>query len=212
MLVAALIGFLFGFVGSMPVAGPIAVLIFGRGVEGRFRSAYAIGAGSVIAEVVYAFAAFWGFAILLTDYAWIVPVSNGVAAVLLLVLGVVFLRRPKGATAGPAPKDTRAGSFMLGFSISGLNPTLLATWAGAATTLFSTGLVDFQDTTLAYPFALGAGAGIGLWYLVLIALIRKYKERFKLETIDRVMQFFGVFLLGIGLYFVYSFVAYFVTG
>ena len=49
MLTAALIGFCFGFFGSIPVAGPIAALVLKRGLTGRFRSAALVGAGGAIA-------------------------------------------------------------------------------------------------------------------------------------------------------------------
>lgn len=214
MLVAFLIGFLFGFIGSIPVAGPISVLIFARCIEDRYDSATLIGLGSVIAETLYAFFAFWGFATLLERYAWIEPISGGVAALILLVLGAVFWRGQKASDPAKEQPAAKAGhgwkSFALGFSISGFNPTLLATWAGAAGTLSASGLVDFKDA-LAWPFGIGAGVGIGLWYLILVRLIRHNKGRFQPETLNKVLKFFGVFLVIIGLWFAVRFTQYLMT-
>jgi threonine/homoserine/homoserine lactone efflux protein len=51
MLVAPVaLGFAFGFVGSIPVAGPIAALVLSRGLEGRARSALSLAAGAALAE------------------------------------------------------------------------------------------------------------------------------------------------------------------
>ena len=213
MIAALVIGFLFGFIGSMPVAGPIAVLIVARSIEERHHSAFMIGMGSVIAEMLYAFFAFWGFAKLLETYAWIDPVSRGVAAIILVALGVVFWR---GKTSdeqldAPSKKDRGWASFALGFSISGFNPTLLATWAGAAGTLSASGLVEFKQS-LAWPFGIGAGIGIGLWYVLLIRLMKRYKSRFRTETLHKVLRFFGAFLVVVGLWFGYMFVDYLVSG
>jgi threonine/homoserine/homoserine lactone efflux protein len=61
VLVAAIIGFCFGFFGSIPIAGPIAALVLQRGLVGRFRAGALIGAGAAFAEAGYAFMAFWGF-------------------------------------------------------------------------------------------------------------------------------------------------------
>ena len=74
MLTAALLGFALGFVFSMPVAGPVSLLVFGRGLQGRGRSGVSLALGSSIAESMYAYLAFWGFSALLGSYAWIEPV------------------------------------------------------------------------------------------------------------------------------------------
>jgi len=212
VLLALAIGFAFGFIGSMPVAGPIAVLIVARSIENRHNSAFWIGMGSVIAEMVYAFFAFWGFAKLLETYTWIDPVARGLAAVILLVLGAVFwFGKPNEETVDDVPKKDKGwASFALGFSISGFNPTLLATWAGAATTLKGIDGFEFEPI-MAWPFGFGAGIGIGVWYVVLIQLIKRNKGRFRPETLNNVLRFFGLFLVVVGIWFGYKFIDYMVT-
>jgi len=200
MLLAAVIGFLFGFIGSMPVAGPIAVLVFARAVEGQMRAAVAVAAGGALAEGAYAFLAFWGFTALLARYELVVPLSKAVAAVLLLVLGALFIRRREEAKPTPRRSAGWGGGFFLGFSIAALNPTLIATWAGATTTLFSTGLVRFTPA-MAGPFAAAAGSGIVAWFVVLVLLVRRYRGRFSPATLQRVLQVTGVLLIAIGLWF-----------
>jgi len=208
MLIAALIGFGFGFVGSMPIAGPIAVLVFARSLDARFRSALAIGLGCALAESVYATLAFFGFAELLAQYAWITPVSRGAAAAILIGLGVSFLLRKP--STDPPGDDGRAGarSFLLGLGITAFNPTLIATWTGAVTTLAGTGAVAV-DSSLAWPFGLAAGLGIFSWYLVLVALVRRYRDRFRPETLDKVLRVFGVFVIGVGIWFLVRLILWF---
>ncbi|MCK5796418.1 MAG: LysE family transporter, partial [Deltaproteobacteria bacterium] len=150
MLIAAIIGFLFGFIGSMPVAGPIAVIVFARGIEGRLRSGLAVAVGGALAEGVYAFLAFWGFSKLLAHYTFILPASRAVAAIVLIGLGIIFLRKKPIETTPSPVREGWGGGFFLGFGITALNPTLIATWSAASATLFSTGLVSF-DATLAIP-------------------------------------------------------------
>lgn len=186
----------------MPIAGPIAALVFVRSLDKRFRTAFFIGLGSVLPEAAYAFLAFWGFSTLLAGHAWIVPASNGIAAAILIGLGITFLRRRKDAKPPTSDAQGRTANFGLGFAISGLNPTLIATWTGAATTLFSTGWVRFEPA-LAWLFALGAGTGILAWYGVLIQLVRRNRQRFNQETHNRVIRFFGVFLLGVSTWFLW---------
>ena len=206
MLVTALVGFLFGFIGSMPVAGPIAVLVFTRGVEGRYRSGLFIAIGAALSEQIYAFLAFWGFSTFLADYPWIVPVSRALAALVLLSLGIV-LARHRAAEPDASPKERVGGSFLVGFTISALNPTFLATWTAATATLFSTGLVTFSPW-LAAPFALAGAAGIILWFALLVALLRRYRGRFRQETLTKVVRVMGYFLIGVSGVVAVEFVRY----
>lgn len=201
MLIAIVIGFLFGFVGSIPVAGPLAVVIFARGLDNRVRSAVFVAIGGAVGETIYAFLAFYGFARVLEHWPEVVPISRAVAALILVGLGLVFLLRKDGgeATSG-ASSDRRRHGFALGLTLTALNPTLLATWTAAATTLFSTGWVA-SDRSLALPFALAACAGIVGWFLLLLGLVRRYRERFRRETLHQILRVMGVVLIGIGLYF-----------
>ncbi|HEX4351981.1 MAG TPA: LysE family transporter, partial [Polyangiales bacterium] len=155
MVAAALLGFCFGYIGSMPVAGPIAVLVFGRGLEDRTRNGLYLASGAAIAESVYAYLAFWGFSAFLVQHRWIEPTSRVAAAVILTLLGVHFYRRkPPMPVEGEAlvekPRGGNKRSFFLGFTITALNPTLLATWTAAVTTIYSLDIVSF-DSAEALP-------------------------------------------------------------
>jgi threonine/homoserine/homoserine lactone efflux protein len=203
MLTALLVGFALGFIGSMPVAGPIAALVFARGVQGRFRSGSFITLGAALGEALYVFGVFYGFTAVLTRYVWLVPASRAAAAVLLTVLGVVFLRSKQ-----PEPSAVEGGaerawpSFLLGFTLTALNPTLLATWTAVVTMLYSTEIMSFSGVN-ALPFATGACAGIASWFLILLALIRRFRERLTLRTLARVVRVVGVVLLGLAAWFVF---------
>ena len=211
MIVAFILGFAFGFVGSIPVAGPISALVFSRGLAGRFRSGTFIAIGAAIAEAGYAFLAFWGFSEFLTRYVFIVPVSRGLAALILTALGVSFLcMKNVAAAAGQAQADTPWASFVLGLTITALNPTLIATWTAVVTTLYSTELLSFSSGQ-AYPFAAGTLSGIAIWFFALLGLIRAYKDRFTAHTLQVVVRIVGVMLLGTALWFSYRFVQYLVT-
>ena len=54
MALAALLGFAFGWVGSIPVAGPVSALVVARGLEGRFSSGVWIAIGGGLVEALYA--------------------------------------------------------------------------------------------------------------------------------------------------------------
>ncbi len=149
-LVVSLAAFVFAFVGSLPLAGPIALLVISNGASGRYKEALRIALGAATAEGIYASLAFWGFATFLARYALVLPISHGVTAVVLCGLGVRFLFFKVKEDAKHA-KEPKPGRFWVGFSVAALNPTLLATWGAITTFLYARQLVQFTGL-LAIPF------------------------------------------------------------
>jgi threonine/homoserine/homoserine lactone efflux protein len=196
----SLVALLFSFVGSLPLAGPIALLVVSNGVNGRYKEALRIALGAALAEGIYAFLAFWGFATFLARYKLILPISHGVTAAILVALGARFLffkvkddeKAKEGAEAKPA-------RFWVGFSVSALNPTLLATWGAVTTFLYSKQLVQFTPI-LAVPFGIFAAAGIALWGLMTVGLLRRFRHKLPAAALTWVVRSMGVVLLGIGLW------------
>jgi threonine/homoserine/homoserine lactone efflux protein len=203
LFAAAILGFLFGFVGSIPVAGPVAMLVVSRGLEDRTRSALYLASGAALAEGAYAYLAFWGFAQLLARWAWVEPASRLAAAVISTGLGVRFVSGAgTGATVHP-PADPRIGckrSFVLGVTLTALNPVLIAAWAAAVTALYSLDLVRL-DRSAALPFSLGASAGVAAWFAVLLGFLQRLRQRVSRAALARVMRGMGVLLILLGLGF-----------
>src|SRR5277367_911376 len=111
----SLVAMIFSFVGSLPLAGPIAVLVVSNGVNGRYKDSLEIALGAAVAEGIYAFLAFWGFATFLARYPVVLPISHAVTAVILLTLGVYFLRfKMKDEQA---QTESKRGKFWVGFSV-----------------------------------------------------------------------------------------------
>jgi threonine/homoserine/homoserine lactone efflux protein len=199
-MLAALLGFLFGFVGSMPVAGPVAVIVFGRGIEDRGRSALYVAIGSAFAESVYAYLAFWGFSAFLTRYRWIEAVSTAAAALILSGLGLRFMlkrAKPERPADAPPPHVGKKRNFFLGFMLTALNPTLIATWTAAVTTVYSLQIVNFDEHG-ALPFSLGAMTGIITWFATLLWLLKRFRSIASPRSLNRVLRVMGCFLLLLG--------------
>jgi threonine/homoserine/homoserine lactone efflux protein len=199
VLAAALVGVVLGYIGSMPVAGPIALLVLGRGLENRSRNGLALAFGAAIAESVYAYLAFWGFGAVLSRYPWIEKGAHFGAAVALIALGVHFYRRRHQAAA-PTPPPSNSGNkrnFMLGFAITLLNPTLIATWTFTVTTVYSLGLVTFEADK-ALPFSLGAFSGIVCWFGTLLYLLKRFRKVVTQSGLQRALKLVGVVLIVVG--------------
>ena len=214
MLTAVLLGFALGFVGSMPLVGPVAILVFTRGVENRARNGLYLAMGAALAESGYAYLAFWGFSQLLERYSWIEPTTRAVGAVILTALGLRFAMRGGQMPLGQAGSTAEVGnkrSFFLGFAVTALNPALIATWTLALTTLylFYSGGFDAQH---ALPFSIGVGIGIVSWFSTLLGLLGRFRDRFRPTTLTRAIRVMGVALTLLGLAFAVRFLMYLRSG
>ena len=200
VVAAVVVGVVLGFVGSMPVAGPIALLVLGRGLENRSRNGLSLAFGAAIAESVYAYLAFWGFGAVLASYPWIEKVSRFGAAFALVALGVHFYRRRHRAAAHDAPpsKSGNKRNFLLGFAITALNPTLIATWTFTVTTVYSFGLLSFEAQK-ALPFSLGAFSGIVGWFATLLYLLKRFRKVVTPTALQRTLNSVGIVLILLGL-------------
>lgn len=196
LLAVCAVALVFGFVGSMPLAGPISVMVVARAARKHFGEALHVGLGAAGAEAIYAGIAFFGFTTILARHPVVVPISHGVTAVVLLALGVRFaFWKPKEKKE----KKHHAGTALVGFTLSAVNPTLLVTWTAAVAFLYSKGLGE-ASVWAAIPFGLCAGVGVGGWFAVLVALLRKYEGRMPRLVLTWVVRTLGVALAGLGVW------------
>jgi threonine/homoserine/homoserine lactone efflux protein len=185
----------FGFFGSMPLAGPIALMVLSRAARRRFDEALHVAFGASVAEALYSGAAFFGYATLFARHPLVKPVSQAVSALVLVVLGVrfaVWSPREKGDE-----RENVAGTTLLGFTVSALNPTLLVTWGAAVAFLYARGLGGTSSLE-AVPFGLCAGAGVALWNVVLVRALRKYGGKLPRAVMTWMVRGLGVALVGLG--------------
>ena len=202
MLTAWLAGFVMGFAGSVPVAGPINMLVFSFGLQGRLRPATLIALGGALPEAIWAGLAFWGFTALLERYAWIEAGSEIAATGVLVGVGLfLLLRPPTGQKSSEAERDDVSGTLSalgLGFSLTALNPTLLFNWGAAVTMVVSLGIL-LPQAALAIPFGVGVLMGILLWFAVILQLLARHHRRFSPESRAWMLRGMGLILLAFAL-------------
>ncbi len=179
MVVALLLGLGCGFFGSIPIAGPTAVLVLERGMAGHAREAFGIAVGSAVAETGYALLAFLGMTAALSEFPWLVPASRIVGALILLGLGLYFALAPRHKAGGPHTPRSDHGSIFLGL-----------TWSAVVTILHSTGWLRVVPLD-AFPFGLGVGAGVAGWFATMLVLLRKLRKKLKDQTMDRLVRGLG---------------------
>jgi threonine/homoserine/homoserine lactone efflux protein len=204
LILALLVGLALGFFGSMPIAGPTAVVIVSKGLDSKIRAGLFIAIGAAVAESLYAFMAFWGLTETLHRFPVLLPASRLVGAALLFALGLYFMLR-KSKEASPSKDDDAEqpakrwlGNLLFGLSLTAVNPTLIVTWTAAVGVAHSTGLLRVHALD-AFPFAIGAGAGIVGWFGLFLWLLARFRSRVKSSTVDRVIRWMGALLIAAGI-------------
>lgn len=202
---SALLGLVIGFIGSIPLAGPIALLVFRKGVEKRYAEGAALALGAAIPEAIYCGLAFFGFDYLFARYTWVEPAAKILGAVLMLVLGTIFIfSKPKPTTAATAASTagTWASSFLSGLSISAINPVLIITWAAVATVVFS--ILGGLGTLGIVVFSVMVAVGIFGWFGLMLLLLKRYHGNFRPQTLAKVVKVFGGLMVLLGLWMAYG--------
>jgi threonine/homoserine/homoserine lactone efflux protein len=197
ILAVCLISLAFGFFGSMPLAGPIAVMVVSRASRRHYAEAMHIALGAAGAEAVYAGVAFWSFTSLLADHPIVVPVSRALTAIVLTGLGVRFALWKQHDQKDKY--EQRPGKWIVGLSLSAINPTLLITWSAAVAFLYSKGL-GVSSPIVAVPFGLCAGAGIAGWFAILVAVLRKFEGKLPVAVLTWTIRALGVGLVVLGVW------------
>jgi threonine/homoserine/homoserine lactone efflux protein len=196
-LLPLLLGFVIAFVGSIPIAGPLAVLVVRRATQREYKSALFIAFGGATAEAMFALVIGIVFPLLGSLIDGVVQVARALGAVVLLGVGVLLALRPKTGE-GFVPKRRRA-SFLMGLAAAGMNPTIIATWLLVVTSLYGMGLLHVRYTT-APLFAIGVALGTSSWFALLLVI----GERFEHVITDRrreiLMRALGVGLIGASVY------------
>lgn len=177
MFVAFALGWLLGYLGTIPAAGPLAVLVVAASLRGRSRHALRLAAGGAVAEGIWAFAAARGLGYVLDAHPAIeraLRVGGGALAI-AMGLAIALAAPPKDESAA---RERAASSVLTGFVLVAFNPSFLASWLASCALLRAHPALATAVTREHAPFlAVGAVAGVVGWFATLDALIRRYRGR-----------------------------------
>ena len=153
----SIIGFAAGFIFSMPIAGPISIMITSNALNGRLRYCNLLTLGASVADFLYILVAVYGISKLFSSYKWIIPYIMGAGAFFMLFIGYRIIRTKfdlehidEESELANKTKNKGKGAFYTGFMINFLNPTLFFGWlissfivlSFAASLGFNTGGLD----------------------------------------------------------------------
>jgi len=131
ILTISIAGLLAGFIFSMPIAGPISILITTNALKGRFRYCSLVGLGASIADFIYVFVAVYGLTRLYSLYMPLIPYIFTVGSFFFFYLAYKIIKtkidiehlEDKSHLAEKIESRDK-GAFYTGFMINFLNPTL----------------------------------------------------------------------------------------
>ncbi len=140
LVTVSITGLLAGFMFSIPIAGPISILIASNALKGKLRYCNFVSLGASIADFIYVFIAVFGLTKLYSYYEPAVPYIYAGGCALFLYLGYKIFRTridiehldEKSRLTKKIEKKEQGG-FYTGFMINALNPTL---FVGALTSSF----------------------------------------------------------------------------
>ena len=135
IITMSIAGLLSGFIFSMPIAGPISILITSNALKGRLRYCNLVNLGASFADFTYVFIAVYGLTKLYSFYKPIIPYIFSFGSILLIFLGYKIFRTKVDiehledkSHISEKIKKKEKGAFYTGFMINLFNPTLFIGW------------------------------------------------------------------------------------
>jgi threonine/homoserine/homoserine lactone efflux protein len=201
LLLAALTGFLSGFILSVPV-GPVNLTIINEGARRGLLWALLIGFGATAMEVIYCALAFTGFASFF-DGRVIKAALELTSFVFMLYLGIRFLCTRTIPAVAPVEDKLREklhphSAFATGFVRVMGNPGVLLFWIVLAANFKSREWVPSSVAGVASCVA-GVAAGTNVWFSGLSYAVSRGHRKFTERTLLRMEHISGLCLLGLAL-------------
>lgn len=198
-LFAGLVGFAMGFLGSVPLTGPIALLVFHRSLQKRYLRAMAVGVGGALGEVIYCALAVAGVGEMVEKFPLASAGLKFVSAMILVAFGLYFLVAPPGGagTGEEAPEEaskTWVKDLAQGFSISAFNPILLLNWTGAVALVY--GLLGWKlEVAGQVMFVTGATVGVATWFCMMVLIVKRFQAKLPEGTVTWIQRGMGAIVL-----------------
>jgi len=181
-------GFLFGLGAAVPI-GPINILIMDRAIR-NYKSAVAIGAGALSADILYLVLILLGLMTFLNSPFILNMLGFFGSAFLLYVAYMIFKGRNKKLEKSHLQVDNKTllKSYISGFFLTLLNPYTIAFWISVASFTNS----DEVD----YFIIVGMISAILIWITLMPYLVHRSKHKISNKVSYYIALFSSVILTG----------------
>ncbi len=196
------LGFFAALLTSIPMLGPVVLLLFSAGVELHAgtsvatRPVRALAVGAALAEGVHVALVVFGLAPTLLARPEIAVWLRLVAGLALLGLAWVAWRARQSER--PLAVRTPARAFLLGVTLVLLNPGFLVTWVAVVAALAGS---LAPGATWGLPFVIGAVLGVLGWFAIVQTLAKRCGPRLH-ARLTQVRAVVALGLAGLGAWLV----------
>jgi threonine/homoserine/homoserine lactone efflux protein len=135
LITISIAGLIAGFIFSMPIAGPISILVTSNALKGRLKYCNLLTIGASLADLVYVFVAVYGLSRFYSLYKPAIPYLMGAGSLFIIFIGYNIFR----TKIDPEHFDDKIhlperikkegkGGFYTGLLVNFLNPTIFFGW------------------------------------------------------------------------------------
>lgn len=202
--------FLLGFIAAIPV-GPIQIEVMRRSINGHLKSSLMVILGAFLSDIIYGAIAFFGIAPFIRERMVMAVFWLG-GGLIMGFLGVLAIRnslRPGEFDHNSKHLKKKRWAFLGGLSLSGTNPMMILWWLLGERLFREVGLIHDFNAEVAVTFLIAGGLGLAS-YLSTLSFFLYWAKRFISESkIRHINLGFGIVLLCIAGYFIFSSMQYF---
>lgn len=194
-----------GCLAAIP-AGPVQIEVVRRSINGHLKASLMVVLGAFLADFSYGAIAFFGIAPYL-EKEKVMAVFWLTGGLILTVLGVMSIRhslRKEEIFYTPRHLKKKRWSFLGGLSLSAINPMMILWWLSGVRIFRDMGLIKEFNTDIAVSFLAAGSLGLASYLVALSIFIFWAKKFISFRTLQRINFFFGVFLITIAIYFIYT--------
>jgi len=196
--------YLLGCLAAIP-AGPVQIEVIRRAINGYLKSSLMVILGAFLVDISYGGIAFFGIAPFLEEKK-VMAICWLAGGLILAVMGILIVKHSLQLNVDydPAHLTKKRWALLSGISLSAVNPMMVLWWLSAARIFEDIGLI--KELTPEAAVTLLAVGGLGLAsYLSGLALFLYWAKKFiSVEKMRHINFAFGILLLLIAIYFVYT--------
>ena len=135
LITISVAGLIAGFIFSMPIAGPISILVTSNALKGKLKYCNLLTIGASLADLFYVFIAVYGLTRFFSVYKPVIPYITGFGSLFIIFIGYRIFRTKidlenlddKINISGKISSNANGG-FYTGLLVNFLNPTLFFGW------------------------------------------------------------------------------------
>jgi len=197
--------FFLGCLAAVP-AGPVQIEVLRRSINGSLKASLMVVLGAFFVDAAYGFIAFFGIAPFLENEK-VMAVFWLVGGLILGVIGTLSILhglKDQETIRSPDHLKRKRWAFLSGLTLSATNPVMVLWWLSGARLFKDVGLITEINTEIALSFLAAGSLGLA-FYLAVLSLFMYWAKKFlSARTLRRINIFFGLLLIVIALYFLYS--------